>query len=398
MNRQGADGTIGPAASKRAFATSIACLAGVAACRANGLAAPAAPVAAKEVPDAAPDAGPGAGPGQTLAELTDVVSIGATLRGHVACALRGDGSVWCWAAPPCTKGDAPPPTVASRVAFDAKASAVQIATGPEFSCARLLTGAVWCWGDAGLRDTQPGASTHVAPYEVMIPGPATDLTVGQRGPIGAFAQLGDGSVIAWTTGTIDHPFSTDPRARVRGEWNGVCEQDEHGAVRCRGTSEGAGSQGRGALSDPQWRAVPGLANARDLGADDFCGWGIVEGNVVRQDCVYGDCCVPYFACPELVTSRRDYTSGHDRFHRVTLEYRFPFVRRLVTADVGLDDDGVCRHFDGQQIVITSEGPYADMAGGPDAYEGLRADHRVRRFCGAFPEGDGMPVLAPSEGR
>jgi hypothetical protein len=144
--------------------------------------------------------------------------------------------------------------------------------------------------------------------------------------------------------------------------------------------------------------VPGLANARELGADDFCGWGIVERDMVRQDCVYGDCCMPAFPCADLVTSRRDYGSGQGRFHRLTLEYRFPFVRRLVTADVGLDDNGRAYHFDGEQILATSDGPYADMVGGPNAYEGLRSDHQVRRFCGAFPEGDGAPVLRQADER
>ena len=60
--------------------------------------------------------------------------------GSHTCALRSDGSAWCWGAGPVATDGAVPTQVTASVAW------VAIATGAETACGRDALGSVYCWG------------------------------------------------------------------------------------------------------------------------------------------------------------------------------------------------------------------------------------------------------------
>lgn len=76
-----------------------------------------------------------------LVPLSGVVELAAG-RDHV-CALRDDGSVWCWGS--SNAGQAGPPS-SSPQPIAGVVGATTIGAGAEHSCAALATGGVKCWG------------------------------------------------------------------------------------------------------------------------------------------------------------------------------------------------------------------------------------------------------------
>ena len=70
--------------------------------------------------------------------LTSVVRVAT--GGRYACALRTDGSVWCWGMSALSMAPEP----ASPV--DGVANAVEVRVGTGYGCARLSSGTVKCWG------------------------------------------------------------------------------------------------------------------------------------------------------------------------------------------------------------------------------------------------------------
>lgn len=328
-------------------------------------------------------------------ELSDVTAIGIS-RG-LACAVRVDGSVWCWS----DRCD-PQPLVARRVTPAGFPPAADIAMGPCFSCARTGAGAVSCWDDQGA----PPVVDAIA-----LPGAAAKVVVAQRA---GFARLDDGRVLTWgaTEAGFTRASATDLRqppnigAGWKGEchgksdtteWWGGCQQDEHGAVRCQGSGGSVGGMSTRQLpvSDDRWRAVPWLSGATDLGADDHCAWGLVAPDRVRRDCVYGDFwtdeeCPANDGCP--ITKKSTYQTTGSSFFRIQSEYPFPGIKRLVDQFVGLDGSGQCLAFDGHRLVPAMAGRYRDVVAGERALYGLRADGKVRQLCDAS-KGEGEPVLA-----
>jgi hypothetical protein len=329
------------------------------------------------------------------AELTDVTALGAS--GDLVCGLLANGSVWCWTGS-CDQQ----PSVAQRMTPPGFAPAADVTVGPCFSCARMRAGAVACWDDGGAPAVVDA---------IPLPGSVAKVVVA---PQAAFARLEDGRILTWTAteAGFTRASATDlrqlpnvgvgwrgscHRKSTDADWWEACQKDEHGAVRCQGSGGSAGGMNTTFLkvSDAHWRAVPWLSGATDVGADQWCGWGLIAPDLVRRDCVYGVLAGDW-ACPEMdacpISKKWTYDTADYRFLRVLSEYRFPGIRRLVDDFVGLDDSGQCLRFDGHRLVPAATGRYLDMvyAG---AFYGLRTDGKVRQFCGRFPEGDGTPVLA-----
>lgn len=98
-------------------------------------------------------------------------------RVHV-CALKGDGTVWCWGASSSGRLGRPETTWADQpVQVVGITDAVQLATQESGGCVRRANGHVSCWGLAGAGQTGDGGigSSRTSPVEVSGLTDAVDL-------------------------------------------------------------------------------------------------------------------------------------------------------------------------------------------------------------------------------
>jgi alpha-tubulin suppressor-like RCC1 family protein len=158
----------------------------------------------------------------------DVVSLALSGDTRHACAVRHDGSVWCWGddyqgrigavegtgiTGPGENGYCHPDPVEVRVDGDADAgadagdislgaplgSATSVVVGDGTSCALRLDGSVWCWGNdnlGGLGDLGPyvGSQHPGARMALGLPSNVTGLS---RHWYATFATDGAGAVHGW---------------------------------------------------------------------------------------------------------------------------------------------------------------------------------------------------------
>ncbi len=141
------------------------------------------------------------------------------LGDRFGCALRGNGSVWCWGDN--THGelgvgdtlDAMPATTARPVVFSG-AAAVEIAAGTTFACARTASGVVACWGD-NARGQLGGSQLPLSRTIVVVAQDAT--AVSAAGDHGC-AIVAGGSVVCWGRGSAEQtgsgPTSVTPTGIV----------------------------------------------------------------------------------------------------------------------------------------------------------------------------------------
>jgi alpha-tubulin suppressor-like RCC1 family protein len=137
----------------------------------------------------------------SLADVVELVAHGtrdasAQRAGH-ACVRLADGSARCWGhneagqcgTTPGTQGVATP----SLVALPDKTA--EIAVGGQHSCARLVNGEVWCWGDGSHGQLGQGAATSsAAAVKVDGIGPVKRLALEKSR---SCALLTSGSVVCW---------------------------------------------------------------------------------------------------------------------------------------------------------------------------------------------------------
>jgi alpha-tubulin suppressor-like RCC1 family protein len=127
-----------------------------------------------------------------------------------SCALKSDGSVWCWGADDVGQlGDGQPPGQsryqAARVALPGDLKATYVGCGETNACALAENGTVWCWGgndslQLGLGEAD--AANHSTPAQLNIPStslPITNLSVGA-----AHACAVDSASAVWCWGENDH--------------------------------------------------------------------------------------------------------------------------------------------------------------------------------------------------
>lgn len=147
----------------------------------------------------------------STAARTDAI-VAVTVGEAHACALRGNGEVWCWGRN--DQGQLGDDTLIDRlrpVRVVELSSAVQIAAGRNHTCARLSDGSLRCWGQRQLGQLGDGASlegsrllrvpspvyvTNVSDARFVAAGEAHTCTITSGGTLcfgrNDFGELGDG--------------------------------------------------------------------------------------------------------------------------------------------------------------------------------------------------------------
>jgi alpha-tubulin suppressor-like RCC1 family protein len=149
---------------------------------------------------------------------SDVVAIGDEVTGiraggYHSCALKGNGTVWCWGdgtygqlgdgttGDPALHLSAVPRKV--RQGSDDMRGVVAISAGLFHTCALKSSGAVWCWGDdtyGQLGDGTTGDASHRRLKAVRVrrgSGYLTDVSAISAGERHTCARRMDGSAWCW---------------------------------------------------------------------------------------------------------------------------------------------------------------------------------------------------------
>ncbi len=191
---------------------------------------------------------------------------------HHACALLDDGTVRCWGANDAgqlglghtaTIGDDETPSFVRPISLGA--AAVELAAGESHTCARLVTGAIQCWGanDAGQLglghadtigdDERPNSTSTVA-----LAAPAVGLAAGARHTC---AILTNASLVCWGegldgrlglghendvgvsatlspgAGTVDLGDRSASRVFIGATASSTCAELDDGSLRCWGLND-----------------------------------------------------------------------------------------------------------------------------------------------------------------
>jgi alpha-tubulin suppressor-like RCC1 family protein len=136
--------------------------------------------------------------------LTDVLQVAATEL--LSCARKSDGSLWCWGfQPPDVSPTADDDTIFAaepRRVLSLEFDVVDVALG-RGGCVRKRDGSTWCWGENWNGEVGDGART---PRWVPVPVPTLGLRAVRLAAreMSRAALLADGSV--WRWGTIGDVF------------------------------------------------------------------------------------------------------------------------------------------------------------------------------------------------
>lgn len=209
--------------------------------------------------------------------------------GATTCALKTDGTVWCWGDG--TLGSLGDGTTVSRDA-PAQVTALggkvvkQLAAGLTHMCARLDDGTLWCWGSnadgqLGL-SVQPAPASNVSSVPVKVPlsGLVTDLSSGGKhtcvvvdAMVWCWGENADYQVASDGTtpdqiGPIQVKNFADVKEARAGDEH-TCALTLGGQVWCWG-SNALGQCGQGAISTPLLKPtqVLGLLSIAEIALGD----------------------------------------------------------------------------------------------------------------------------------
>lgn len=133
--------------------------------------------------------------------LSNVASISAAPTGTHTCALKTDGTAWCWGSnfygqigDGTTDSYNPGHPTPSQVT--GLTSVTAIASGGTFNCALRSDKTVWCWGGGDNGELGNGSTSRIpSPVKVIgLSGTVTSLTAGDEY---ICAQLSDGPMQCW---------------------------------------------------------------------------------------------------------------------------------------------------------------------------------------------------------
>jgi alpha-tubulin suppressor-like RCC1 family protein len=175
-----------------------------------------------------------------------------------SCARKKDGTVWCWGSNERgqlgdgTKTDSPTPVQVAALA----SGVASIATGWRHSCAVKTDGSVWCWGDR-LDGKASADGTYIATTPFALGAPLdTGVAQVSGGDAHTCARKTDGSVYCWGannygqlgngTGTTQPATLTAVVdlagvAEVRAGFYRSCARKTDGTVWCWGQFTGDGT-------------------------------------------------------------------------------------------------------------------------------------------------------------
>lgn len=199
------------------------------------------------------------------------IAVGLVAGAHHACARLADGTARCWGANDGGQlglghteivGDDETPSRVRPIAFES--AVVELAAGESHTCARLITGAVRCWGanDAGqlgLGHTESiGDDERLEPMAaVALGGSAIALAAGARHTC---AILDDGGLVCWgegldgrlglgheddvgsatlpvSAGAVDLADRSATRVFIGATGSSTCATLDGGSVRCWGLND-----------------------------------------------------------------------------------------------------------------------------------------------------------------
>ena len=186
-----------------------------------------------------------------------------SISGAFTCALKTDGTVWCWGNNAAGKlGDGTTTNRTRPVQVSGLTGVTSVEAGYDFTCALKSNGTVWCWGTNGNGQLGNGTTTNSStPVQVtgltnatqLATGPGhacvvkTDATVSCWG-WNVHAMLGDGTYTTRTTPVSVSGITTANQVRT-GSWN-TCVLLADQTITCWGDMKqfrGSGGTGSGSV-------------------------------------------------------------------------------------------------------------------------------------------------------
>jgi alpha-tubulin suppressor-like RCC1 family protein len=186
-----------------------------------------------------------------------------SISGAFTCALKTDGTVWCWGNNAAGKlGDGTTTNRTRPVQVSGLTGVTSVEAGYDFTCALKSNGTVWCWGTNGNGQLGNGTTTNSStPVQVtgltnatqLATGPGhacvvkTDATVACWG-WNVHAMLGDGTYTTRTTPVSVSGITTANQVRA-GSWN-TCVLLADQTITCWGDMKqfrGSGGVGSGSV-------------------------------------------------------------------------------------------------------------------------------------------------------
>jgi alpha-tubulin suppressor-like RCC1 family protein len=191
----------------------------------------------------------GTGTGLNETNPQPVAALGNGVRavsaaGSNACALKTDGSVWCW-------GDGSDGALAPVQVPNLGNSVVQISTNAGYTCAVKADGTLWCWGLNGYGQLGDG-TTNPETNPVQVAALGNSVAQVAAGEQDVCALKNDGTVWCWgfnfygengdgTTGQHNSPVQATVAGssvtKVRTGWFDVCTQRTDGTLWCWGANK-----------------------------------------------------------------------------------------------------------------------------------------------------------------
>jgi len=149
---------------------------------------------------------PGAWNGQGFESILDgiggpavALSIGGYQGASFGCAIRADGAVFCWFGSEPQHNPLGPVTNFAWTAVQAPGldDAVDIACGADVACALRRDGTLWCWGGGAGEVVSTTPDGYQIQKPRMVPGLGSDVAAVYAGYGGVCAGKTDGRVYCW---------------------------------------------------------------------------------------------------------------------------------------------------------------------------------------------------------
>jgi alpha-tubulin suppressor-like RCC1 family protein len=221
--------------------------------------------------------------------IDDAISISAGIR--FSCAVRADGSVWCWGEDPGSDGVSSIPVQVPGID-----DATAVSAGGAFACALRSGGQVGCWGINSIGQLGNGRFEYntgdATPQTVVGIDDATQISTGWNHAcvirsdrslwcwggngdgVTGYGQLGDGTFDNSPV-PVQVVGLSDVIKVAAGGWS-TCAITAGGETWCWGYGQ-QGTLGDGNMADSNVPVQPGISDARSVAV------GMFEACVSRTD-------------------------------------------------------------------------------------------------------------------